>query len=55
MIDGILASWVRIETKDGIQGWCFSGYLDQIKHAVDNSMVSSVSELKLTTAGYLEA
>jgi len=27
IIDGIAAKWVRVETDDGVQGWCFSGYL----------------------------
>jgi uncharacterized protein YgiM (DUF1202 family) len=27
IIDGIAAKWVQIETPDGKQGWCFSGYL----------------------------
>jgi hypothetical protein len=30
-IDGITAPWVWVETKDGIQGWCFSGYLGPVK------------------------
>jgi hypothetical protein len=27
IISGIAAKWVKIETNDGKQGWCFSGYL----------------------------
>jgi hypothetical protein len=30
-IDGITAPWVWVETRDGIQGWCFAGYLGPIK------------------------
>ncbi|GEM_PF-3354158 len=27
-IDGIQGFWAKVKTKDGAQGWCFSGYLE---------------------------
>ena len=30
IIDGIAAKWVRVETSDGKQGWCFSGYIKSL-------------------------
>ena len=27
IIDGIAAKWIKVETEDGKEGWCFSGYL----------------------------
>ncbi len=26
-IDGIESAWVKVRTKDGVEGWCFAGYL----------------------------
>jgi hypothetical protein len=33
VIDGIRAPWVRVETEDGVQGWCFAGYLEPAPEA----------------------
>ncbi len=30
-IEGITAPWVYVETEEGIRGWCFSGYLEEIR------------------------
>jgi hypothetical protein len=32
-IEGITAPWVWVETGDGAQGWCFSGYLEAVAPA----------------------
>jgi hypothetical protein len=36
-IDNITAPWVRIETKDGAQGWCFAGYLEPVRETAPAS------------------
>jgi hypothetical protein len=30
-IDGLSARWAYVYTIDGLEGWCFSGYLEEIK------------------------
>ena len=38
-IEGITASWVKVITSDGHIGWCFSGFLEELKKPVNNVSV----------------
>jgi hypothetical protein len=41
-IDGISAPWVRVTGGNGYTGWCFSGYLEEIKKPdIGNSVIES--------------
>jgi hypothetical protein len=44
-IDGITAPWVWVETRDGIQGWCFAGYLGPVRVRPDASESGGTGEL----------
>ena len=38
-IDKITAPWVKIETEDGDQGWCFGGYLELVEKEITEKSV----------------
>jgi hypothetical protein len=35
-LDGITAPWYKISTQDGVSGWCFSGYLQDIRSGTES-------------------
>ena len=38
-IDGITASWTKVLTKTGYEGWCFSGYIKQLAVPEERSLL----------------
>ena len=45
-IDGITASWVKVRSANGYEGWCFSGYLSQIETNVAEKLALEIADVK---------